>query len=79
MTTGMQSSRFTPVPAEQIVNNVVDAAAGKSRGVVLMHDSQYKYTTVEALPAMIDRLLEMGFTLDRLDVGTQPILFSYPD
>ena len=69
----------TPVPAAQIVRNVVNAAENKPRGVVLMHDSQYKYTTVEALPSMIDRLQEMGFTLDRLDAHTQPILFSYPD
>ncbi len=69
----------TPVPAAQIVANVVGPAAGKSRGVVLMHDSTYKYTTVEALPAMIDGLLEMGFKLDRLTADTQPILFSYPE
>lgn len=69
----------TPVPAATIVANVVNAAASRPRGVVLMHDSQYKYTTVEALPSMIDQLLEMGFTLDRLSADTQPILFSYPD
>lgn len=69
----------TPVPAAQIVANVVGPAADKSRGVVLMHDSTYKYTTVEALPAMIDGLLEMGFKLDRLTADTQPILFSYPE
>ena len=63
----------------QILYNVVSGAKNKERGVVLMHDSEYKYTTVEALPAMIDQLLEMGFKLEGLRPDTQPILFSYPD
>lgn len=69
----------TPISSAQVLYNVVSGAQRVKRGVVLMHDSEYKYTTVEALPSMIDQLQEMGFKLDSLHEDTQPILFSYPE
>ncbi|MBQ8611062.1 MAG: polysaccharide deacetylase family protein [Oscillospiraceae bacterium] len=69
----------TPISSAQLLYNVVSGAQRVKRGVVLMHDSEYKYTTVEALPSMIDQLQEMGFKLDSLHENTQPILFSYPE
>lgn len=69
----------TPISSAQVLYNVVSGAQRVKRGVVLMHDSEYKYTTVEALPSMIDQLQKMGFKLDSLHEDTQPILFSYPE
>ena len=49
------------VPAQTIVNNVLNGAKGKSSICVLMHDNGGKTTTVEALPAIIEGLDAMGF------------------
>ncbi len=49
------------VPAQTIVNNVLNGAQGKSSICVLMHDTSAKTTTVEALPAIIEGLHNMGF------------------
>ncbi len=49
------------VPAETIVNNVLNGAKGKNSICVLMHDTSAKTTTVEALPAIIEGLDAMGF------------------
>ena len=62
---------------EEILRSVLDSAAGKSRGIVLMHDSAHCVTTVEALPEMIDGLREQGFQLRPLDRTVRPILFNY--
>lgn len=49
------------VPAETIVNNVLNNAKGKSSICVLMHDTSAKSTTVDALPDIIEGLDAMGF------------------
>ena len=63
--------------AETIVATVTAQAQKVSRGVVLMHDSDYKYTTVAALPTLIDRLTEQGFAFDAIQPNTLPVLFDY--
>ena len=57
---------------EEILRSVLDSAAGKSRGIVLMHDSAHCVTTVETLPEMIDGLREQGFQLRPLDRRSGP-------
>ncbi len=49
------------VPAQTIVNTVLNNARGKKSICVLMHDTAAKTTTVEALPAIIEGLDAMGF------------------
>ncbi len=49
------------VPAQTIVNNVLNSAKGKKSICVLMHDTSAKTTTVEALPAIIEGLDALGF------------------
>ena len=49
------------VPAQTIVNTVLNNARGKKSICVLMHDTSAKSTTVEALPAIIEGLDAMGF------------------
>ena len=65
------------VPAETLVNNVTRGAAKVQRGVILMHDSAAKTTTVQALAPMIDRLREQGFELKALTPEVLPVLYSY--
>ena len=62
---------------EEILRSVVDAAAGRSRAIVLMHDSDHCKTTVAALGDVIDGLREQGFRFDRLDRSVRPIIFGY--
>lgn len=67
----------SPVPAETLLNNVINGAANVRRGVILMHDSAAKTTTVQALAPMIDRLREQGFELKALTPEVLPVLYSY--
>ena len=62
--------------ADEILSNVL-RGTGNSRGIVLMHDSSAKYSTVEALRSVIWTLRDMGYSFDRLQADTAPILFSY--
>ncbi len=64
-------------PAEDILQSVVEGALKVSRGVVLMHDSTYRGTTVDAVRSMIQQLREQGYTLDRLFPEDKPFLFGY--
>ncbi|MBR3305996.1 MAG: polysaccharide deacetylase [Lachnospiraceae bacterium] len=62
--------------AEQIVNNVVSQvmALDCSEAVVLLHDTAAKETTVEALPAMIERLKAMdGVEILPITESTEPV------
>ena len=61
---------------DEILYNVLRGAGG-NRGIVLMHDSIAKYSTVDALRSIIQTLREMGYTFDGLQADTAPILFSY--
>jgi len=69
----------TKITAAQIVNNVVGSADGLESGIVLMHDSEPKVSTVESLVPMIDQLREKGYTFDKLTSSVQPVLFGYRD
>ena len=67
------------VPAEKLVSNVLTAAGRVERGIVLMHDSAPKTTTVQALGPMIDGLRDMGFELEALTPDTMPVLYAYKE
>ena len=62
---------------ETVIDNVMTSAAGKERGIVLLHDGAYQETTAQALGTIIDRFREMGFRFDRIHSDTKPILFAY--
>ena len=64
-------------PSEDILNSVVEASLKVSRGVVLMHDSTYRGTTIDAVRFIIQQLREQGYALDRLLPEDKPYLFSY--
>ena len=66
-----------PVPAETLISNVINGAQRVERGVVLMHDSAPRFTTVEALGSIIDELRSMGFELKALTPEVMPLLYAY--
>lgn len=52
------------VPVYKIINTVKKQCKDKDYAVILMHDSYYKKTTVEALPSIIEYLREEGFSFE---------------
>lgn len=52
--------------AKQIASNVVKSAKNKGDICVLMHDAKSKKTTVEALPSMVEQLINMGYRFEVL-------------
>lgn len=62
---------------KQIYKNVVNNVAESGESIVLMHDSNEKDSTVEALDDIIETLTERGYTFDKLDKTVKPIIFSY--
>lgn len=60
-------ARGITVPAGQIRDNVIRDLKGLNFAVVLMHDSAPKITTVEALPEIIQYLLDQGYSFRTLD------------
>jgi len=66
-----------PVEVDVLVSNVISGARKVERGVVLMHDSAPRVTTVQALETMIDSLRAMGFELKALTPDVMPLLYAY--
>ena len=54
------------VPAKKIVKNIKKESKGCNSCCVLMHDTEAKDTTVEALPEIIEYYISEGFTFDVL-------------
>jgi len=55
------------VPADRIVNVVIEGCAGKKQVVILMHDAPVKTTTADALPRIIEYLKEQGYAFKTLE------------
>lgn len=55
------------VPKEKIKENIINGCAGRKLSVTLMHDSEAKITTVEALPDILDYLKNKGYEFKTLD------------
>lgn len=58
------------LPTDAIINNVLSTTNGMQRICVLMHDTNAKGTTVEALPSVIEGLREQGYTFGLLEHDT---------
>lgn len=63
------------ITSDEVYQNVISTLGKKKSGVVLMHDSNPRVTTVEALPRIIETLQERGFQFDRLSNNVHPIIF----
>lgn len=58
------------------VRNVVNDASVCDRVISLMHDAPAKKYTVDALPEIIQKLKDQGFSLEKLTNEVQPITFQ---
>lgn len=61
------------VTSKEIVNAVVSGAKSKSQVNVLMHDVNKNQATLEALPEIIRKLKEMGFSIEAITSKSSPI------
>lgn len=68
---------YVILPKEDIVQNVLNGVFDSGESIILMHDSNEKTTTVEALPEIIEALLERGYVFEKLDNDVKPITFNY--
>lgn len=68
----MDASSTKPLPPSKLTANAI-ATGGVRQAVILMHDTDAKPTTVEALPAIIEGLKEKGYKFAALtpDVKVQ--------
>ena len=63
-----------PVTAQQIVENCMEQVyQGYTNLVILMHDTNAKDTTVEALPMLIEKLKENGYEIRAIDERSVPV------
>lgn len=53
--------------AQKLIERTKSSSEGKEDIVILMHDAATKATTAESLPAVIEYLIEQGYTFKRLD------------
>lgn len=60
---------------DEIIYAVVSRLKDVATPVILLHDSSSKTTTVEALPAIIDELLRLGFSCEALQADSFTIHF----
>ena len=65
------------VSSSEIVENVVSGCEEESESIVLLHDDAGHYTTAEALPEIIRRLKNQGFSFAALDNSVNPCFFGY--
>ncbi|HHV71677.1 MAG TPA: polysaccharide deacetylase [Clostridia bacterium] len=61
---------------QEIINNVMKQVKGKTKPVILMHDSGDKQSTVEALPQIIQNLKVQGFEFAPLSKEVTPVRFK---
>ena len=59
------------VPKDKIVDNILVGSKNKKSAIILMHDTDVKTTTVEALPEVIEGLSKQGFRFGVLTKETQ--------
>lgn len=63
-------------PVETLVSHVNADAKGMDSITVLMHDTDAKKTTAQALPQIIENLREKGFAFDKLTVNSPAVHHS---
>lgn len=62
---------------QKLIEKVITQAQGKNRIMVLLHDSPNMSHTIAALPVIIEKLTEMGFTFKTITADTEPIQFRH--
>lgn len=61
---------------DKIIHSVLTQSKGQHKIVILMHDTDPKVTTVQALPTVIKGLKEQGFIFDVITKDTPQISFT---
>ena len=57
---------------QQIIDITLRQAQAKTKSVVLMHDAAAKKYTPDALPTVIQTLLDQGYKFEKLDASVKP-------
>lgn len=63
------------VPGEQLLKNIETQMHGKTRAIILMHDTNKKTTTIDVLPKIIHYLKQQGYSFGVITPRVAPILF----
>lgn len=63
------------ITADQVYQNVISTLGKKRSGVILMHDSEGRDATMEALPRVIEALQARGFRFEKLSSSAAPVQF----
>lgn len=66
------------VKKEKLIRNVLNGAKNKKNITVLMHDTNAKSTTPEALPTIIEGLKKQGFTFEPITEKSLIVQFQRP-
>ena len=61
------------LPADTITNNIISGVEQWDSSVVLMHDANEKMTTVQALPGILQKLIDMGDEVLPITEKTTPV------
>jgi len=65
------------VSKADIVDNVLNTGKKLNKKIVLMHDGNGHSTTADALPEIIEGLLDQGYKLEALNKEVEPVCFGY--
>lgn len=65
------------VPAKEIRQNVLRNSEGTKQAIILMHDGKGHTTTAEALPEIIEGMMQKGYEFRALDKSVSPVCFGY--
>ncbi|MCD8050599.1 MAG: polysaccharide deacetylase [Clostridiales bacterium] len=67
------------IPASTISSAVINACEDRTKSIVLLHDTDAKRTTLEALSTILKELTAQGYEFRALDASVRPYHFGYPD
>lgn len=65
------------VPAKEIRQNVLRNSERTEQAIILMHDGKGHATTAEALPEIIEGMMQKGYEFRALDKSVSPVCFGY--
>ncbi|MCC8075955.1 MAG: polysaccharide deacetylase [Clostridiales bacterium] len=65
------------IPASTISSAVIEACEDRTKSIVLLHDTDAKQTTLEALSTILKELTAQGYEFRALDASVRPYHFGY--
>lgn len=72
-----EDTEVNGLTSQEVADNLIGNMEGKDRGIVLLRDSAGKEMVTEALPDIITRLQEQGYSFQPLTAAVLPVIFSY--